>query len=115
MTDEKWQMLIENVKKNFSNVSISTEDLFAKTADGEVKQGTQDILQFENEQGRFRVVRQNKPVLLEKKMHFSHRQGDSARTEYKFSDTELSHKILVYKEDNMGEWQSLSTESMNIF
>ena len=115
MTDEKWQALIENVKKNFSEISLNTEDLFAKTSEGEVRQGTQDILEFKTPQGRFKIVRENKPVLLEKKMHFSHRQGDSARTEYKFSGSELSHKIFIFKEDDMGEWQALSTDAMNIF
>jgi hypothetical protein len=114
MTDEKWQVLIETAKKNFKNVTLRTEDLLGESAEGEVKQGTQDILEFENAQGSFRIVRENKPVVLEKKMHFSHRQGDSARTEYVFSETEFSHKIVVFMEDIQGEWQRIEGSSFGI-
>ena len=77
MNDEKWQALIEQVKTKFQDVSLTTEDLLQMTGEGEVKAGTQDILEFETPQGRFRIIRENKPVLLDKKMHFSHRQGDA--------------------------------------
>ena len=114
MTDEKWESLVEMAKKNFKNVSLETEDLLGPSADGDVKQGTQDVLEFENAQGRFRVVRETRPVLLEKKMHFSHRQGDSARTEYVFSDKEMSHKIVVYLEDTQGEWTKIDGNTFGL-
>jgi len=111
MNDEKWQLLIEQVKAKFGDVSLHTEDLLVETADGVVKQGTEDILEFENDIGRFQIARENKPVLLDKKMHFSHRQGDSARTEYVFSENELSHKLVIYKEDQNGEWRKLDADA----
>ena len=79
MTDDKWQMLIELAKVKFEDVMIHTEDLLVQTSEGEVKAGTQDILEFTKGSMGYRIVRENKPVLLDKKMHFSHRQGDAAR------------------------------------
>ena len=87
MIEEKWQELTETAKKHFKNVTLVNEDLIMDTQDGPVKQGTQDILIFENPAGRFKVVRENKPVVLEKKEMFSHRAGQSAQTQYKFSET----------------------------
>jgi hypothetical protein len=113
MNNERWEALVQQAKKNFKDVSLENADLNVETADGLVNQGTEDILTFTNENGRFMIVRENKPQVLDKKMHFSHRQGDSARTEYTFSDTELSHKIRMYMEDDMGEWQELETENIN--
>lgn len=107
-------MLVDQAKKNFQDVALYTEDLLAETPDGLVKQGTQDILEFTNTGGKFKIVRENKPVVLEKKEHYSHRQGDSARTEYVFSETEFSHKAKFYKEDAMGEWQELSADSLGV-
>ena len=115
MDDEKWQLLIERVKDKFGDAILHTEDLLRSTGQGEVQQGTQDILEFTSPLGRVRLVRENKPVLLDKKMHFSHRQGDSARTEYVFSENEFSHKLVIYKEDRNGEWTKLDAEAANLF
>src|ERR1700690_551173 len=107
MIDEKWQELVEAAKKHFKNVSLTNEDLVMDTPqyhsvrgtqDGPVKQGTQDILIFENPSGKYKLVRENKPVVLEKKELYSHRAGQSAQAQYKFSETEFSHKLRVYKE-----------------
>jgi len=115
MNDEKWEALIEQIKTKFGEVELYTEDLLVETGGDTVKQGTQDILEFYGEDlGNIRIVRENKPVLLDKKMHFSHRQGDSARTEYVFSDTEFSHKIAVYREDQNGEWRKLEADAANL-
>lgn len=113
MNDEKWEALIEQVKTKFGPVELHTEDLLVETGTELVKQGTQDILEFTTEMGNIRIVRENKPVLLDKKMHFSHRQGDSARTEYVFSDTEFSHKIFVYREDQNGDWRKIEADAAN--
>ncbi len=112
MQDDKWNMLIEHAKKSFEDVDLRTEDLLLETGDGLVKQGTQEILEFTNPKGRFRLIRETKPVVLEKKMHYSHRQGDSARTEYVFSDTEKTHKMRFFKEDGFDEWKELEADNI---
>ena len=57
------------------------------TQDGPIKQGTQDILIFEKSiRINFKLVRENRPVVLEKKEMYSHRAGQSAQTQYKFSE-----------------------------
>ncbi|MCL5667303.1 MAG: hypothetical protein M1383_06055 [Patescibacteria group bacterium] len=115
MQDEKWQQLVEAAKQNFKNVEYRTEDLIAETADGPQKQGTRDILEFDHPSGgRYRLIRENKPVVLEKKEHFSHRQGDTARTEYKFSETEFSHKLKVYREIDFDEWEEITLDKLGL-
>ncbi len=114
MTDEKWEQLVEIAQKNFQFVKLKTEDLVMDTPEGPQKQGTQDILEFENPAGKFQVVRENKPVVLEKKMLYSHRQGDTAHTEYKLSETELSHKIRVYKEEGFDDWEEVTLDKLGL-
>jgi hypothetical protein len=114
MTDEKWEQIVQMAKKNFRDVSLKTEDLIAATSDGPVKQGTQDVLIFENPVGRFKLVRENRPVVLEKKQFYSHRAGDSARTEYKLSDTEFSHKLKVYKEVGFEDWEEVTLDKLGL-
>lgn len=112
MTDEKWQQLIDIAEMQFNNVEKSSEPLIHTSAEGQEQQGTQDILIFENPIGRFKVVRENRPKVLEKKHHFSHRQGDTARTEYKVSATEVSHKLKVYKDVGYDDWEETSLDKL---
>jgi hypothetical protein len=114
MQNDKWQDLIDTAKKHFKNVSLSTEDLIMDTQDGPVTTGTQDILIFENPAGKFKLVRENKPVVLEKKELYSHRAGQSAQNIYKFSSTEFSHKLRVYKEVDFDEWDEITLDRLGI-
>lgn len=123
MQDEKWQQLAEAAQKNFKQVSLVTEDLVMDTPqyhsvrgtqDGPVKQGTQDILIFQSPAGKFKLVRENKPVVLEKKELYSHRPGQTAQTLYKFSETEFSHKLKVYKEVDFDEWEEVTLDKLGL-
>lgn len=114
MQDDRWQQLVEAAKKHFLDVSLTKEDLIMDTQDGPQKRGTQDILIFENPSGKFKLVRENRPVVLEKKEIFSHRAGQSAQTQYKFSDSEFSHKLKVYKEEGFEEWEEVTLDKLGL-
>lgn len=113
MTNERWEQFVETAKQAFEDVVVITEDLV--DLKGEISSGTEDIVTFNiPAKGRFKVVRQNKPLLLEKKMHYSNRQGDTARTEYIFSETDFTHKVRVFQEDDYGEWDEIRAESLGL-
>jgi hypothetical protein len=112
MTDEKWQQLIDVAELQFKNVELKTEDLMVDTPDGPQKQGTVDILIFENPKGRYKLERENRPKILSKKEHYSHRAGDTARTEYQVSDTEVTHKLRVYEDTGYDDWQEVTLDSL---
>ena len=115
MQDDRWQQLVEMAKKNFSNVSLAAEDLIKETPDGPQKEGTLDILIFSHpNKDRYKLVRENRPVVLEKKEFYSHRAGQSARTEYKFSDSEFSHKLRVYKEVGFEDWDEITLDRLGL-
>lgn len=115
MTNEKWEELVELAKKNFKDTKLDREELITETSDGPMRQGTQDILDFFHPNGdHFRLIRENRPVVLEKKEIFSHRAGQSAQTQYKFSETEFSHKIKVFKETGFDEWNEITLDSLGL-
>lgn len=115
MQDERWQQLVEMVKKHFANVSLHTEDLIIETPDGPVKQGTKDVLELDHpDSSRYRLVRENRPVVLEKREHYTHRMGATAKVEYKHSKTEFSHKLRVYKADRLGEWEEITLDRLGL-
>jgi hypothetical protein len=115
MTDDKWDVLIEQAKANFGDVSVSTEDLIVETEDGPVRHGTQDVLEFSTDHGAFRVIRENRSRMLEKKTHHFNRQSDTSESEYTFSDTDFTHKLRIFALDDDDEYKELESENLNIF
>lgn len=107
MTDERWEQFIETAQDRFEDVGVSIE---------QTDEGSNNVLEFTMPQNRdrYKVVRENRPVVLDKIQHYSHRAGDTARTEYVLSDTEFSHKMRVYKEDDYGEWQEVTAGELGL-
>ena len=115
MNDDKWQELVELAQKHFQGAKLTQEDLIMDTPDGPQKHGTQDVLEFTHPNGaRYRLIRENKPVVLGKKEMYSHRAGQSAQTQYKFSETEFSHKLRVFKEEDFDEWEEVTLDRLGL-
>ena len=115
MTDERWEQFVEDATSKFENVGVTAEP-WEEDRGGQVTSGINNVVEFTlpGVGDRYKVVRENKPAVLDKKQHYSHRQGDTARTEYVLSDTEMSHKMKVYKEDDYGEWDEVRPESLGL-
>lgn len=113
MNDERWEELKNNLKKKFSVSEEKTEDLMMDTGEGTVKQGDQNILVVATPMGEIKLVREARPLVLEKKLHYTHQQGASATTEYKFSETEKTYKLRFYKwDDDDYDWKELKAEDV---
>lgn len=114
MTDEKWEQLVEIAKTNFRGVKLHTEDLIVETQDGPQKEGTQDVLEFDNPAGKFQIIRENRPLVIGKKTMYTHRPGDTAHTEYQHSKTEQSHRIRVFKELGFDDWEEVTLDKLGL-
>ncbi|HEX3099554.1 MAG TPA: hypothetical protein VHQ41_01110 [Patescibacteria group bacterium] len=115
MTDDRWEQFTEDSKTRFKDV-IMMDETWSEEHGDEIQTGTQNVVEFTlpGTGDRFRVVRENRPLVLEKKLLYSHRQGDTAQTKYVLSDTEFSHKLRVYKEDDYGEWQEVTAGALGL-
>jgi hypothetical protein len=112
MQDDKWEPLKEELERKFKVIDTRIDDLYAETQNGPVVSGRVEIIEFETPLGLIKLERESRPVVLEKKEFYSHQQNKSARTEYKFSETEFSHKIKAYKWDNYEEvWREMDAEA----
>ncbi|MBI4049987.1 MAG: hypothetical protein HY398_00900 [Candidatus Doudnabacteria bacterium] len=110
MTQEKWDEIKANIAKSFVVEEQGTEDLIVETGEGEVKQGEAEFVVFKSPLGRTKLQFQKKPRLKEKQYHYSHRAGDSARVEYKFSEDELVYTLKAYKWDEVeDEWKEMES------
>jgi hypothetical protein len=110
MTPDRWEEIKNSVKKQFSVEEEGVEDLQAATGEGMVKSGTAEFVVFESPLGRTKLQFQTKPKLEEKKYLYSHRQGDAAQVEYKFSEHEVVHQLKAYKYDDLeDDWEEIDS------
>lgn len=108
MDIDKWEQLKEELGRKFKISEETTEDLTVHTQDGEVKNGKAEVLVVETPMGRIKLAFESRPLVLDKKMIYSHRAGQTARTEYEFSETEKTHKLKAYKwNDDLDEWKEI--------
>lgn len=108
MTLERWEQLKENLKGKFPVEDEKTEDLMMGTGEGPVKSGEQEILVVKSPVGKIKLVCEIKPKVLEKKLHYTHQQGQSATTEYKFSETEKTYRLRLFKWNEVEyDWEEL--------
>jgi hypothetical protein len=116
MTKDNWDQLKENLKGKFTVLEEGNEDLQAATAEGFVKQGDIEFLVVKTPMGKVKTVCEIRPMVLEKKFHYTHQQGQSARMEYKLSDTEKTYKIKIFKwDDNEDDWMEIKSDSLPSF
>lgn len=114
MSPEKWETIKQTVKKQFSIQEEGIEDLLVDTAEGQVKQGQAEFIVFESPLGRTKLQFQKKPKLEEKKYFYSHRQGDAARVEYKYSGTDLVYTFKAYRwSDTEEQWCEIDSGSFD--
>lgn len=108
MDTDRWEQIKENIKSKFKVLEEGTEDLTVRSAEGSIKSGRAEFLVVVTPMGNIKLVFESRPVVTDKKFIYSHRAGQSARTEYEFSDTEFSHKLKAYKQgDEDEEWKEI--------
>lgn len=107
MTDEKWDILRERLEAQYPELNRYREQLEGERA------GSQEVLEFVGPLGPMRVTRVSKPLVASVEHHYSHRQGDTAKDKYVYSDTEFTHKVHVYREVD-GEWEEMSADHLSM-
>lgn len=111
MDIDHWETMKEGLRKKFEVEEEGVEDLMLETQDGLVKKGSGDFIVMNTPVGKIKLSFEKKPLLLDKKEHFSHRAGQNARIEYNFSETEFTYKLRAYKWDDIDdEWDEIDAE-----
>ena len=115
MSPEKWQEIKSNITKQFSVEDEGREDLLVQTGEGTMKIGEAEFLIFESPLGRIKLQYGQKPKLDEKKYFYSHRAGDAARVEYKFSADETVNTFKTFRWDELNDdWKEMDASRINL-
>ncbi|MBU1148648.1 hypothetical protein KKI23_01015 [Patescibacteria group bacterium] len=90
MNAEKWGEILDLVKEKFGIIEQGKEDL---------DPGEGEFLIFNGPLGKMKVVREVKPLVIDKKVISSRRVGSFTTEEFIYSDTEKTEKMKAYKWD----------------
>lgn len=108
MTEERWSEIQDLVKEKFEILEEKTEPLMLKTGTGEEKKiGDKEVLIFSGPVGKTKLEYIVKPVVLDKKEHYTKRMGTAATTEYILSDSEFVRRLEIFVEKD-GQWQKVN-------
>lgn len=97
MNDERWYDLIEQIRTKFK--ITHQEEHPPHHGPGKV-----EVVEFEGPGGRMRLERVTRPVVLERRSHFSKRIGGETTEEFIYSEDEFSHRLTLYRWQD-GAWE----------
>jgi len=106
MTKDRWLDLKDKIKDKFGIEDQKVEKL-------EKGEGKREIIEFSGPLGKMKIECIIRPKVLEKKVHYTHRQGATAEVEYITSNSEKTYKIGVHRWDTAGqEWEEIRASNL---
>ncbi len=98
MNDEKWYYLLEEIDRKFGIEERTTQEIPERRT-------TIETAIFTGASGRMKLERTTRAVILERQVKFSKRIGGETTEKYVYSDTEKTHRVVLYKwDEERGEW-----------
>lgn len=102
MTRERWEEVRQFVAKSFKVLDEYTEDL---------EPGRSESVEFETPQGILKVMFSERPRVIGKKTHYSHRPGADVRVDYEYSPDELVGTFEAFRwKEASDEWEVISSD-----
>jgi hypothetical protein len=111
MIKEKWENTKSMIKDKFQILEEKIEPMEFKTGlDTSQKIGDKEVIIFLSPIGKVKLEYITKPVIIEKKEHYSKRMGTAANTEYILSETDFVQRMEAYLEKD-NEWQKIDASN----
>lgn len=113
MTEERWEDIKGMVKDKFEILEEKREPLELKTGLTETQKiGEKEIIIFNSPIGKTKLEYIVKPVVIDKKEHFSKRMGTTSQTEYILSDSDFSYRMEAFRWNEINnDWEKISGEN----
>ena len=100
MTDEKWELLVEQIRRKFK---VSEH---VKGEPDPRDRAEREVLVFEGPTGPMKLERVTRPLVLEKKPIYSNRAGSGVNYEFVYHPTEKTHRETLFRWQNNG-WDEM--------
>lgn len=99
MQKEAWQEILNNIKSNFN---VEEHDSYRLDKDGGIDV---EYIEFYGPLGLMKLEFISRPLVLDKKVHYSNRIGSDSRVEYRYDQTQKTSKLIAYKwDENDEDW-----------
>jgi len=106
MDDERWEELVNRVE-----LKLKVSEKKSQTApDGRTKI---EFVVFAGPEGKMKLQRTTRPLVLEKKMHYSKRIGSAPAAEYVYSPTEKVQRVQLFKwSEKDQDWEEIRLDRL---
>lgn len=106
MNDQRWEEVLRRLDKHFGDLE------FDETEDEETQAVTESVV-WTSPQGRMKLARTTRPLVVDKKLHYSNRAGGGTHVEYVFSKTETSSRIRLFRwSDPLNDWEEIDASAL---
>jgi len=101
MNDQRWEEVLRRLDRQFGNLE------FDEVEDEETRAVVESVT-WKSPQGRMKLTRTTRPLVVDKKLHYSNRAGGQSFVEYVYSDTETTSRIRLYRwSDAQNDWEEM--------
>ena len=104
MNDEKWEELVTRIERKLKILEKKVT-----TAD-EGRTSIETVI-FQGPEGRMKLERVSKPLVVDKKLHYSKRIGSQQSVEYVYSPTDKVQRVQLFKWSGM-EWEEMQIDRL---
>ncbi len=96
MNDDRWYDLVERLRSSFGLLREEEEAL-------EHGPGKLERVEFDGPMGRMRLERATRPVVQERRTHYSRRIGGDTSEEFVYAEGEFTHHVTLLRRVGL-EW-----------
>lgn len=116
MNDEKWGDVVQLIEQKFGIIERKKEE-FPLGDDFEEEKAKEEVesIVFNGPLGKMMVQRTTRPIVIDKKSHYTKRMGQGAQVEYTYSEDKFSHKLKAFKWDDIAnDWVEMEAEKLEL-
>jgi len=106
MNDQRWEEVLRRLEKQFGQLE------FDETEDEETRAVVESVV-WQSPQGKMKLTRTTRPLVVDKKLHYSSRTGGGSYVEYVYSDTETSSRVRLFRwSEAVSDWEEVDAAAL---
>lgn len=108
MNDQRWEEVLRRLDKLFGDLE------FDEIEDEEAHAVTETVV-WSGPQGKMKLARTTRPLVVDKKTHYSGRVGGGSNVEYIYSKTETTSRVRLYRWGaTAGDWEEVDAAELGL-
>lgn len=108
MNDQRWEEVLRRLDKLFGDLE------FDEIEDAETQAVTESVA-WTGPQGKMKLARTTRPLVVDKKMHFSNRAGGGTHVEYVYSKTESTSRVRLFRwNEGTTDWEEVDAGDFGV-